>query len=258
MGRGRLHRHLPALPAARGHVHFLQRQRHEARRHVLARGDHGVVFAGVEKRRGFLDPADKLVGLAGHGRDDDDHVIAIGDLEPHALGGAPDAVQRGDGCAAEFHDEDGHRRGPPYLPCGVRSYGSGGGRARGGWSRRKPLGALPPGLRPPPGVFWKDEGDGAQKGCGRPSHVRKAPVVSSERSSKRAISPDDAFVEGDIGRRAAHVRAHPAGVIDADRDAARREVGGEVAAEIGRRRLGRPVDVAAAAARGRWSPSGWR
>jgi hypothetical protein len=97
-----------ALPAARGHVHFLQGERHEARGYVLARADHRVIFAGVVEGGGLIDPADEFVGFAGHGGDDDDHVVAFGHLDANALGGAFDAVKVGDGCAAEFHHQNGH------------------------------------------------------------------------------------------------------------------------------------------------------
>ena len=40
-------RHLPALPGARRHVELLQRQRHQPGGHLLAAGDHRVVFARV-------------------------------------------------------------------------------------------------------------------------------------------------------------------------------------------------------------------
>jgi len=108
MGGRRAHRYLPALPAARGDFHLLQGERHQASGHILARADNRVVFARVIKWRGFIDPANQLIGFAGHGRDDDDHVIAFGDFHAHALCRALDAVKVGNRGAAEFHHENGH------------------------------------------------------------------------------------------------------------------------------------------------------
>ena len=110
MHAGCLDRHLPALPAARRDVHFLQPKRHQPGGDILARADNGIVFARVVEGRGFLDPTDKLVGPARHRRDDDDHVIAVGHFACDALRGPGDPVERGDGGAAEFHHENGHGR----------------------------------------------------------------------------------------------------------------------------------------------------
>ena len=108
MGRGGVDRHLPALPAAGGDAHFLQAQRHEAGGHVLARRDHGVVFARIVEFGGGFDPADKLVGLAGHRADDDDHVIAARNLGLDLPRGVRDPRQVGDGGSAEFHHQKRH------------------------------------------------------------------------------------------------------------------------------------------------------
>src|SRR5690606_16577444 len=63
-------RYLPALPGARVDTACLQHQRQQARTHLLAGGDHRVVFArivNVEIRalglRRLLHPGDQLVGL---------------------------------------------------------------------------------------------------------------------------------------------------------------------------------------------------
>jgi hypothetical protein len=105
VGAGGQDRHLPALPAARRHAQFLQAQRHQPGGHVLARRHHRVVFARVEEGRGALDPADQFVGLAGHGRDDDDDVIAALDLARDLAGRIRDPVQIGHRGAAEFHHQ---------------------------------------------------------------------------------------------------------------------------------------------------------
>ena len=80
MARVGAQRHLPALPAPRRHPHLLQRQRHQPGGDVLARCDHRVVLAGVVEQRGLAHPADQLVGLARHRRDDDRDVVAALDL----------------------------------------------------------------------------------------------------------------------------------------------------------------------------------
>jgi hypothetical protein len=135
VGRGGVDRHLPALPGPRGHAHFLQAQRHQAGGHVLTRRHHGVVFAGVVEFRGGFDPAHKLVGLAGHGRDDDDDVIAALDLGLDLFGGVLDPGEVRHGGSAEFH----HQKRHPRLPLGrskrpllMRGFG----RGRKGQSRR--------------------------------------------------------------------------------------------------------------------------
>ncbi len=101
-------RNLPALPGACFDAHRLQRDRQKAGGHLFARGDHGVVFAGVVHRRGLRAPADQLVGLAGHGRDHDGDLMAGVDLALDVARDVANALDIGDGSAAEFHDETGH------------------------------------------------------------------------------------------------------------------------------------------------------
>ena len=108
MRGGGFERHLPSLPRPRGHVHFLKRQGHQARRYVLAGRDDGIIFARIVHRRGFIDIADKLVGFARHGRDHDNHVVAIGHFTSHALCSPFDFIECGDRGAAEFHHENWH------------------------------------------------------------------------------------------------------------------------------------------------------
>ena len=137
MARVGAERHLPALPAARRHAHLLQRQRHQPGGDVLARGDHRVVLARVVEERGLAHPADQLVGLAGHGRDDDGHVVAALDLALDLGGGVADAVEVGDGGAAEFHHQTGHGPRPADgVGRALLSAGSGGFKRR----NRGPLG----------------------------------------------------------------------------------------------------------------------
>ena len=104
-------RQLPALPGARVDVHVLQRDGEQAGGHLLAGGDHGVVFAGVEYvalLQGRRAPGDQLVGGARHGRDDDGDVVAGVDLALDVARDVADAVDVGDRGAAELHDETGH------------------------------------------------------------------------------------------------------------------------------------------------------
>ena len=84
----------PASPAnCVRDIHFLQPQRHEPGGHVLSRRNDGIVFPRVIKRRRFGDPTDKLIGFAGHGRDDHNDIVAIGDFAGDALGRAADPVE---------------------------------------------------------------------------------------------------------------------------------------------------------------------
>ena len=59
------------------------------------------------QRRGFLAPANQLVGLARHGGDNNGDIIAGINLPLHVLGDILDALDIGDGRAAELHDEAG-------------------------------------------------------------------------------------------------------------------------------------------------------
>ena len=76
--------------------------------HLLAGGDHGVVFARVVQRRRVAAPGDQLVGLAGHGRDHDGDLVAGIDLALDVARDVADAVDVGDRRAAEFHHQPGH------------------------------------------------------------------------------------------------------------------------------------------------------
>ena len=110
-----LDRDLPALPGARVDADRLQHERQQPRRHLLARGDHGVVLPGIVDvevgalgLRRFPDPADQLVGLAGHGRDDDGDLMAGIDLAFDMARDVADAADVGHGRSAEFHHDARH------------------------------------------------------------------------------------------------------------------------------------------------------
>ncbi len=116
MRAGRLDRHLPALPRARGHVDLLERERQQPGGHLLAAGDDRVVFARVIEaaamraggRGGLANPADKLVRRARHRRDDDGDLVAPLDLALDRRGGAADSIEVGERCPAEFHHQARH------------------------------------------------------------------------------------------------------------------------------------------------------
>jgi hypothetical protein len=110
-------RQLPALPGARRDIHALQHDREQARRHQLARGDDGVVFARVVQRGGVAAPGDQFIGLAGHGRHHDRDLVAGIDLALDVARHVADALDVGDGGSAEFHHQTGHDgiRGPAGL-----------------------------------------------------------------------------------------------------------------------------------------------
>jgi hypothetical protein len=101
-------RDLPALPGAGRKAKVMQHDGEEPGCDLLARGDDHVVFTGVVQGAGLAAPADQLVGLAGHGRDDDRHVVARLHLALHVPRHVADALHGGDGRAAELHHKAGH------------------------------------------------------------------------------------------------------------------------------------------------------
>jgi hypothetical protein len=104
-------RHLPPRVGTGGNPHFAQDDGHEPGRDLLARGDHGIIFARVVQRRGLVDPADELVGFTRHGGNDNGHLMAGLDLAFDVAGRLPNALDIGDGGAAELdHDA---RQGNP-------------------------------------------------------------------------------------------------------------------------------------------------
>ena len=106
---GRQNRNLPALPRAGGDAHVLQDNREQARCHLFAGGDDRIIFARVIQGRALFAPGDQLIGLARHGGDDHGHIVASGDLALHMARDILNALNIGDGRAAEFHDQTGHR-----------------------------------------------------------------------------------------------------------------------------------------------------
>ena len=102
-------RDLPALPGARLQAHRLQHDGEQPRGHLLAGGDDGVVLARVMQHGRLAHPADELVGGAGHGRDDDGDLVAGIHLALDVARHVADALDVGDGRAAELHDNNSHR-----------------------------------------------------------------------------------------------------------------------------------------------------
>ena len=82
--------------------------RQQAGGHLLARGHHRIVFAGVVQRRGLAAPGHQLVGGARHGGDDDRHLVAGVDLALDVARDVADALDIGDRGAAELHYKAGH------------------------------------------------------------------------------------------------------------------------------------------------------
>ena len=106
------------------HPHRLQHERQQARRHLLARGNHGVIFTRVidiEVRTFglgcFLHPAHKFVRLAGHRRDHHSDLMARIDLTFDVPRHIADAGDVGDGGSAEFHHDTRHGA-DKSLKCG--------------------------------------------------------------------------------------------------------------------------------------------
>ena len=77
----------------------------EAGADLLARRHHGVVFARVMHRRGFLAPAHQFVGFAGHGGDHHRHIVTGLVFALHMARDVADAVDIGDRRSAEFQHE---------------------------------------------------------------------------------------------------------------------------------------------------------
>ena len=63
----------------------------------------------------LVDPADQLVGLAGHGRHHDRDLVAGIDLALHMARGLADTLDIGDRRAAELHHDAGHD--DACIPC---------------------------------------------------------------------------------------------------------------------------------------------
>ncbi len=110
-------RNLPALPGPGLEAVLLQRDGEEARGHLLARSDDGVVLGLVVQRVGILDPADELVGLARHGRDHHRDIVTGPNLAGDVLSDVADPVEVRDGGAAEFHHQTGHVASVSALSC---------------------------------------------------------------------------------------------------------------------------------------------
>ncbi len=101
-------RDLPALPRPRLQPHGLQDDGEEPRRHLLAGRDDGIVLARIVQERRFAHVGDELVRDARHRGHDHGHLVAGVDLAFHVLGHVADALDIGNGRAAEFHHYDGH------------------------------------------------------------------------------------------------------------------------------------------------------
>jgi hypothetical protein len=106
-------RHLPAQERAGLVAHVAQGHGQQTGRHLLARGDDGVVLVVRfrETLRGAartVGPGDQLVGLARHRRDDHRHLLARRDLGGDQARHPTDALQVGHRRAAELHHQPRH------------------------------------------------------------------------------------------------------------------------------------------------------
>ena len=93
----------------------LQRDREQARGHLFAGCHHGVIFARIMHRRGVAAPVHQFVGLAGHRRHHHGDIMSGIDLALDVARDVADAVDIGDGRAAEFHHEAAHD--DACIPC---------------------------------------------------------------------------------------------------------------------------------------------
>ena len=108
MGVAGSNRDLPALPGTCLNAEALQHDREQAGGDLFAGCNNGVIFACVMHRRGVAAPFHQFIGLAGHRRHHHGDIVAGIDLALHMERDVADAVDIGDGCAAEFHHEAAH------------------------------------------------------------------------------------------------------------------------------------------------------
>jgi hypothetical protein len=108
MGVGSNDWQLPTLPRPRRDPDRLQRDGEQARRDLLARCHHGIVFTGVMQRRRFATPFHKPVGGSRHGRDHDGDLMTGVDLTLDMACDVADPLDIGHRGAAEFHDQSSH------------------------------------------------------------------------------------------------------------------------------------------------------
>ncbi len=102
---------LPTLPGSGGNADILQRQGKQARRHLFAGGDDGVVFPGVIELGNVIHITDELIGHPGHGRYHHGDLMARVDLGFDALRHRLDTVDVGYRSAAEFLHDQRHETG---------------------------------------------------------------------------------------------------------------------------------------------------
>jgi hypothetical protein len=89
-------------------AHRLQHHGQQGCRGLLSGGQQHIQFPLVGLFGGFLGQLDQAVRHAGHGRQDDHHIVALIIGLGHPLGHAADAVDIGHRCAAEFLNHKGH------------------------------------------------------------------------------------------------------------------------------------------------------
>ncbi len=99
------HRQLPAEPGTGFHSGGLQHDGEKTRCHLLAGGDHHIIFRRIGERRCFAAKADQPIGFARHGRHHHRHPVAGVHLALHACGNAADALDPRHGRSAEFHHD---------------------------------------------------------------------------------------------------------------------------------------------------------
>ena len=128
--------HLPAGVALGLVAHFLERDREQSDRHLLAGGRDDVELPWIGVGRELLGERQQAVGLAGHRRHDDDELVTLAMEARHAARHVLDAIGGADGGAAVFLDDQGHLR---FFAAGKVCIGRG-FRARGirasRWCRR--------------------------------------------------------------------------------------------------------------------------
>jgi len=106
MRRVRLDAHLPAGEAPRARPQLLDGEREQSDADLLARRQDHVQLALVGARGHLLGQTNQPIRLAGHGRDDDHHVVARRARPGDAARHVRDPFHIPDRCAAIFlHDQ---------------------------------------------------------------------------------------------------------------------------------------------------------
>ena len=86
-----------------------QSHTHQSHRDAFASGEQHVEFSGWLHRRDIVGEFDQVVGRLTHGRNHDDHIVAVALGEGHMFGHGTDTFRVGDRSASVFLDNECHK-----------------------------------------------------------------------------------------------------------------------------------------------------